>query len=239
MADYEERKGSAVVVPFRRNKENLETEQQGKDRSSFIADMVALQKEWLDCQLAANYTLMAMATSFWNLSMGFNNRVTEPGNDHVPYMTPDDFFSFLPLERSFLEKSGETLLARLLPEDLVGKNAHSIIPLSIFQEVRLDVETPGEKFSIYTGSRSGEGLRYSFYNYEDKFMMYKIAEVREFDQEKRHSAPLKIEMGMMSDFLCFVVRSMNKAISQRRTLDKISMPQRDLGEGEHLALVSE
>lgn len=239
MKDHEGNKGSAVIIPFRPNEKSLEAEQHGKDRSSFIADMVALQKEWLDCQMAANYTLMAMAASFWNLSMGFNNRVADHGDGRVPYMTPDDFFSFLPLEQSLLEKPGETLLARLLPEDLVGKDARGLIPLSIFQEVRLDVETPGEKFSIYTGSRSGEGLRYSFYNYEDKFMMYRVAEVQKFDQEKRHAAPLKIEMGMMSDFLCFVVRSMNKAMQQRRTLDRIPMPERDLGDGGHLALVSE
>lgn len=122
------------------------------------------------------------------------------------------------------------LLGRIFPRGAADK---AVTALSALEEVRLIAGDDG--FSLYQGTRAGDGLRMDF-KYMEGVVYYldNARTVTDFDQTVETRFDLTENMEQAQEALGGMAFAIFRGRTQARNRSEVELPQRDLPRGDHL-----
>lgn len=192
-------------------------------------------------QMWANYAFGITNLMMRSADIGFraNVQLAEAfQNSFASYsirMDADAFCEHLPISKEDLYKDASVVMGRvLMPGEDDNAPARS---LSDYQELKLDVEKPGEKFSIYLGSRDGNGARYNFNFDGENVVLTSAYSVHDFNKKYKSLNDVVRETAKFTDTLLDFIHHIRHSAEQKMLLSQKKLPVRELGSRDHLTLV--
>lgn len=209
---------------------------------NFAAVMTAPMKATM--RLTQMWTNFAFSTATASLEIAdaaykANMQLVESfQNAHATYslrLDADIFFEHLPFDKEDLYNEASFVMGRvLLPSEDDNAPARQ---LSDYQELKIDVEKPGEKFSIYFGSRDGNGARYNFDFDGENIILRSAYNVHDFNKKYESLRDVVRESAKFTDTMLDFIHHIRFGAEQKMLLSRKKLPARELGGRDHLTLV--
>lgn len=200
-------------------------------QKTMFDNAVSFQRAAIEMQVS---TMNTLSSYFQGMNSAVSGLMMGKSHGGIGVKTTD-FFQLMPFSEAMLENPGSVMLGRFLDTDQESDELG--LQLSAYHEVRLDIEEPGEKFSLYVGNREGQGVRYYYQINDEAVGLMRASQVRDFGTEVRRMRDLFEDPNNFFAVTHDIMTKINMGQIQKRRWGKTALPERDLGDGAHLSLV--
>lgn len=194
-----------------------------------------LTQMWANCAFGMTNLMMRSADIGFKANMQLVEAFQNSFASYSIRMDADAFCEHLPINKQDFYNNASVVMGRVLMpgEDDAGP-ARS---LSDYHELKLDIEKPGEKFSIYLGSRDGNGARYNFNFDGESVVLTSAYSVHDFNKKYKSLNDVVRETAKFTETLLDFIHHIRHGAEQKMLLSQKKLPVRELGSRDHLTLV--